>query len=122
MLSFTQQLHNISQMIKLHRPVAFDSAQRFKSASINQAFQQKDIWEKIQDFVSDHGDFRVKDITNFVRKQVADRIGEDKSVSEREEIVRGLLEGGGVLVYIAVVGVLLGDGCRNLVELVGGFV
>ena len=95
MLSITQQLNNISQMINFHRPVVFNTTQNNESASINQDFQQKDIWGKIQGFASDHGDFRVKDINNFVRKKVANRIGEDKSVSEREDIVRGLLEGGG---------------------------
>ena len=82
-------------MINFHRPVVFNTTQNNESASINQAFQQKDIWGKIQGFLSDHGDFRVKDINSFVRKRVAHRIGEDKSVSEREEIVKGLLVEGG---------------------------
>ena len=78
MLSFTQQqqlqLQNIYQIMNFHQPVHFDTSKKNESASINQDFQQKDIWGKIQGFASDHGDFRVKDINNFVRKKVANRI------------------------------------------------
>ena len=95
MSSFKQQLNDISQLINSHQPVTFDTTKINISASINQAFQEKDIWRAIQGFASDHGNFRVKDINNFVREKVAQRTSEDKSVSEREEIVRGLLVGGG---------------------------
>ena len=65
---------------------------------INKTFQDEIIWKNIKVFKSDHGDFRIKDITNFVREQVARGSMKDKSEFEREEIVKSLLEGGGCYV------------------------
>ena len=94
MLSFTQKLGKISPLVDFHTPIAFTSEQKRISSSLNEEFQKKDIWEKIQAFASDHGNFRLKDINNFVREQVNRRIGEDRPDTEKEEIVRDLLEGG----------------------------
>ena len=45
----------------------------------------------------------------------------DKGLHGLLEGLARLLERRGVLVYITVVGVLLGDGCRNLIQFIGGF-
>ena len=114
--SIVQEIKNISQIVDAHQSKVLNEEQKQMSDLINKTFQDEIIWKNIKVFKSDHGDFRIKDITNFVREQVARGSMKDKSEFEREEIVKSLLEGGGCYVKPSMENKYIADSSEHKVD------